>query len=472
MNITLNGRELAEALTGLQRAMARKTNLAVLKHVRFHCEDQTVTASVTDLDHHTDYRFMDAAVSTLGTLLLPVKDLYRLVKSAKNDQVTLESTDNPQTAKIGLSGALGERTHFLPCMEAGEWPEASERIPVHPADDRFIPAYRSLIPFASTDPSRAVLNGITLQLGTGEHTLTATDGRRLCSFSGLTFHEDLQGIFPLLNIISWNRFPGDCKLGTTDKQYRIEAGNWTLQGRLVDGVYPNWKQVIPDVKDDDCVFQLADEDLQAVKQAVQTLPASHSETGGDKNAGICLMKQDGVVVLAACDARGNWVNQSLRHSTLSGTQYTAFNRSYFLEAVEAGFRRWQFKDNMAPLRAETENGIHVLMPIRVESVPGKVEAPALKETATIKPETQIKEEQQPMTEETKPPLTVLPSKEEAPEQDLLTMVQTARESCRTLNTVLKDITVKIRGDQRANKALHSELQNAKGVLEKLRDIAA
>jgi hypothetical protein len=52
------------------------------------------------------------------------------------------------------------------------------------------------------------------------------------------------------------------------------------------------------------------------------------------------------------------------------------------------------------------------------------------------------------------------------------MVQTARETCRALNNALKDIATKIRADQRANKALHSELASAKGVLERLRDIAA
>ncbi len=468
MNFTLNGRELSEALTGLQRAMASKTKLAVLKHARFHCEGQTVTASVTDLDHHAEYKFTDAEVHRPGTLLLPVKNLFRLVKSAKNDQVTLESTDNTQTARIGLSGALGERTHFLPCMDAEEWPDAPERISVCPADDRFITAYRNLIPFASTDPTRTVLNGVALQLGRGGHTLTATDGRRLCTLSDFEFPEDVEGILPIHNLLTWNRFPTSCKLGTRQDQYRVEAGNWTLQGKLVDGTFPNWKQVIPDAHTDDCVFQLGDGDLPAVKQAVQTLPASHAESGGDKNAGICLMKQDGVVVLSACDARGNWVNQPLRHSTLSGSELTAFNRSYFLQAVEAGFRRWQFADHMAPLRAETENGIHVLMPLRQENVPGAVKPSTPEETPT-QPVTQ---EEQPMPKETKPPLTVMTANEDKPEEDLMTMVQNARESCRTLNTALKDIAVKIRADQRANKALHNELGNARSVLEKLRDIAA
>lgn len=63
MSFKINGRELAKALTGLQKAMARKTNLAALKHIRFHCEDQTV--------------------------------------------------------RIGMNGPLGERTHILPCNGRG-----------------------------------------------------------------------------------------------------------------------------------------------------------------------------------------------------------------------------------------------------------------------------------------------------------------------------------------------------------------
>lgn len=75
-------------------------------------------------------------------------------------------------------------------MDAEEWPEAPEAISVRPADDRFITAFRSLIPFASTDPSRTVLNGIALQLGRGYHNLTATDGRRLCTFSDFEFPKE------------------------------------------------------------------------------------------------------------------------------------------------------------------------------------------------------------------------------------------------------------------------------------------
>ncbi len=57
-------------------------------------------------------------------------------------------------------------------------------------------------------------------------------------------------------------------------------------------------------------------------------------------------------------------------------------------------------------------------------------------------------------------------------EDLLVMVQDARSQIRDLNSRLGDIASFIRGHKKQDKQLRSELQNARGVLEKLRDIAA
>jgi peptidoglycan hydrolase CwlO-like protein len=57
-------------------------------------------------------------------------------------------------------------------------------------------------------------------------------------------------------------------------------------------------------------------------------------------------------------------------------------------------------------------------------------------------------------------------------EDLLVMVQDARSQIRDLNSRLGDIASFIRSQKKQDKQLRSELQNARGVLEKLRDIAA
>ena len=56
--------------------------------------------------------------------------------------------------------------------------------------------------------------------------------------------------------------------------------------------------------------------------------------------------------------------------------------------------------------------------------------------------------------------------------DLLVMVQDARTQIRDLNKSLGDIASFIRSQKKQDKQLRIELQNARGVLEKLRDIAA
>jgi hypothetical protein len=57
-------------------------------------------------------------------------------------------------------------------------------------------------------------------------------------------------------------------------------------------------------------------------------------------------------------------------------------------------------------------------------------------------------------------------------EDLLVMVQDARSALRDLNSRLGDIASFIRSQKKQDKQLRNELANAKGVLEKLRDIAA
>lgn len=57
-------------------------------------------------------------------------------------------------------------------------------------------------------------------------------------------------------------------------------------------------------------------------------------------------------------------------------------------------------------------------------------------------------------------------------EDLLVMVQDARTQVRDLSKALGDIASFIRSQKKQDKQLRSELANARGVLEKLRDIAA
>jgi DNA polymerase-3 subunit beta len=108
----------------------------------------------------------------------------------------------------------------------------------------------------STDESRYVLNGIFLSLKDHKLTMVATDGRRLALVEEeVDVPEKSQGEFivPAKAVNELNRLlqdKGDVEINYTDNQaafaMRDEKGGGTLLvTKLIEGNYPNYRQVIP-----------------------------------------------------------------------------------------------------------------------------------------------------------------------------------------------------------------------------------
>jgi len=141
---------------------------------------QADPAQATDLDQHATYRFTDAHADGDGSFIIPVQHLKDLAKGADAEIIDLQSGENDD---IVITNRIGTHvlTHTVAGMPAADWPPACDDIQTAMAD-QFLPTYRRCVPFASSDQTRRVLNGIYVDLdGQGEHkaTLVATDGRRL-----------------------------------------------------------------------------------------------------------------------------------------------------------------------------------------------------------------------------------------------------------------------------------------------------
>ena len=465
MNISFACRELAEVLTGLGKVIPRKTTLPVCRHVRITAgANKPIQLFATNLDEHLCYTFPDAySDESSFDLIIPHKELLTLIRSAKDDQATIKTSRDSETAQITLQGALGTREHFLPVLSTDEWPKAPEPIDVHGADNQFLPQYRRLLPFTSSDPARTVITGIYLDAHSQGHVLVATDGRRLCTADGLQFKAHQHAILPRSAFLQWKRLPDDCALGVTEHEFQILVGNWSYQGKLIQGTFPNWKQVLPDSSPEDQVLSLSQEDLPILEDAIKTLPAGSQSGKAVLEAGIQLMSRGGILTVAASDTQGNWTYRELPQSTLTEGDGTSVNRQYLLQAVKAGFRTWRFRDELHPLQSRKERDVHVLMPLRREAVPPsntKTSAKTKELESTPNPEGKII----PMP---------TPSEENVETQpDLLELAQTTRDQAKDLAKALGELLRQLKTEQRATRQVHVELANAQGVLQRLRDIAA
>ena len=103
----------------------------------------------------------------------------------------------------------------------------------------------------STDETRYVLNGILFSFKKNKLTLVATDGRRLALVDlELEFprSQELDIIVPTKAVAELQRLvreEGEVKLSIGENQIAFELNRTLLVSKLIEGNYPNYRQVIP-----------------------------------------------------------------------------------------------------------------------------------------------------------------------------------------------------------------------------------
>jgi len=103
----------------------------------------------------------------------------------------------------------------------------------------------------STDETRYVLNGTLFSFKENKLTLVATDGRRLALVDlELEFprSQELDIIVPTKAVTELQRLlreEGDAKITIGENQIAFELNRTLLVSKLIEGNYPNFRQVIP-----------------------------------------------------------------------------------------------------------------------------------------------------------------------------------------------------------------------------------
>jgi DNA polymerase-3 subunit beta len=103
----------------------------------------------------------------------------------------------------------------------------------------------------STDETRYVLNGVLFSLKDNKLTLVATDGRRLAMGEiELEFprSHEAELIVPTKAVTELQRLltdDGDVKVSMSNGQIAFDLNKTLLVSKLIEGNYPNYRQVIP-----------------------------------------------------------------------------------------------------------------------------------------------------------------------------------------------------------------------------------
>jgi DNA polymerase-3 subunit beta len=239
---------LSDALQIVQRGVSSRPGIPALTGVLLEATDEgRLTLTTTDLEVSARLA-IDVTVSEAGTALVPARLLGDTVKSLSDAPVEFE-TDQSQ-ASLRCAAYEGS----LRLLPAEDFPGLQEpggtRVEANAAT--FAEAMSQVARAASRDEARPVLTGVLLEVSREGCMLVATDSYRLAVRELVaTANGEAKAIVPERAIAEAGRAAATDEKGTVEilvdeAQVSFRAGGLTLTSRLIEGEFPNYRQLLPE----------------------------------------------------------------------------------------------------------------------------------------------------------------------------------------------------------------------------------
>ena len=235
-------------LQTVQNVVSSRSTLPILSNVRIQADSGQLRLTTTDLDVGIAGS-VEAQTERSGGTTLPVKKLSSIVKELPSGEVHVE-VDGKNIASIRC-GQTFFKIHGLPEDEFPALPEFENAKIFTLKQSEIKDALRKTAYAISTDETRYVLNGVLFSFKDSRLTMVATDGRRLALVDlevEFPQSDEVEIIVPtkcineLTRLVSEN---GDLKMMVGQNQIAFDVGSTRLVSKLVEGNYPNYRQVIP-----------------------------------------------------------------------------------------------------------------------------------------------------------------------------------------------------------------------------------
>lgn len=253
MQLRCQQAELERALHQVSRAVARRSTLPVLSNVLLVADEGALRVTATNLEIALSVT-LPADVLEPGQLSVRADVFSDFIGSLPRQEVTL--TVSPGNTDLRVT--CGTSKARIPGIPAEDFPTIA-RIGEQPptatvSTEALREAIGQVVFAAATDDSRPVLAGVLLEFRGQELTLAAADGFRL-SVRTLSLPQpaatDLAIIVPARALGELARVVADGEetvhlLVTPNRsQVLARSGRLEFLSRLIDGTFPEFRQIIP-----------------------------------------------------------------------------------------------------------------------------------------------------------------------------------------------------------------------------------
>ena len=372
MELVVGKNQLLRELQLFQGIVERKNTIPILANVLIEAKGNEVRMLATDLEVALRSR-CDAAVAKGGSLTLPAKKLYEIVKALPETDVRIQEDKNG--VKVAAD-KFDSRMQTLPREDFPSLPEATGTASATLPRE----ALREMVgktQFAITgEDTRFFLNGALFVLRSDSMSLVATDGHRLALVTvkregtdqAVKEGEEVKVILPKKTLLELGKLlseaEGDIRYERGENHLFFDVGGRVLISRMIDGQFPAYERVIPKGNDKDIEFE-----RERLTNAVKRVALLSNERS---RAVKFVIDKDQVEVTSSSSEFGE-AREQLAVDYQGTPLAISFNAQYvleFLNVVETDVVSLSLKDEvsqavMKPVGAQGYDYTYVIMPMRI-----------------------------------------------------------------------------------------------------------
>lgn len=377
---------LLQALNLVSRAISGQQALPILGNVKIEAEGKRCTMSATDLELSIITSF-EADIENEGSITVPAKAIVNFAQYNTDKEVLLETSEGTQlrlTSSSAKTVIAGESASEYPTISQIE-KESTFALDAQPLMDAL-----HMVTFASAKTTlRPVLAGVYVHSNKGSLVFVSTDSYRLSEYKIPTGDNgsDVSCIIPakvleeLKSILSSHKGEkiskndGDEVAPKTEvpkvsialgaQQIEITIGQTKLLSRLIDGKFPDYKQIIPSETKSTIAVN-----TKALATVVKRMHYFAKET--NNNLTFTIRKNDNTMHITTPHTQAGRDEATLDIELTGEDNKIALSSSYlldFLAHVDNDVTEIHLTDSMHPAVyhvPSNESLLHLIMPLRIQ----------------------------------------------------------------------------------------------------------
>ena len=351
------------------RGVSTRSSIQTLSGVRIgEAEGGGVELQATDMEIGIRVK-VDAEVEGGGApIVLPGRLLLDVVRSLPNDDLALEYRSQTQDVEI-VSGTAKFHLRTLPTEDFPKLPEPEEAQSVSVPAQAFIETVNRVGRAASRDEARPHLTGVLVSASGNELRMVATDSFRLAvketklesALAGeLEVNVPVRALQELTRVAAAGGVE-TIEVTAKENQVIFRAGDVVLSSRLIEGRFPNYKQLLPESYEHE--LRLGRGELLDVVKRISLM--------AQKNAPLRMKFEDGALEVSAETPDIGEARESLPAPFKGETLEIGFNPEFLQDGLDSAESEELVFKLISPhrpglIQSGDDGGfIYLVMPVRL-----------------------------------------------------------------------------------------------------------